>query len=167
MTPELHRPVAVAAILPGGQEFVVEANQAECAALAARMRLPAVQSLHCRFRLSPGLGGAVAAAGWLEAEVVQTCVVTLEDFAATISEQFEVCFVPAGSESDEIDPDETVDEIPYAEGVIDLGEAAAEQLALTLDPYPHAPEAFLPEIGSADEGSATAFARLAEWRRRH
>ena len=42
--------------------------------------------------------------------------------------------VPDGAESDDADP-ETLDEIPYVDGTLDLGEAAAEQLALALDPF--------------------------------
>ena len=67
-------------------------------------------------------------------------------------------------ESDDADP-EALDEIPYADGMLDLGEAAAEQLALALDPYPRAPGAALPEI--ADEAEAhRPFAALASLRRR-
>ena len=42
--------------------------------------------------------------------------------------------------------------------VLDLGEAAAEQLALSLDPYPRAPGAELPEV--ATEAEANPFAAL-------
>ena len=64
--------------------------------------------------------------------MVQTCVITLEEFEAEVEERFILRFVPAGSESDDPDP-ETEDEVGYANGVIDLGDAAAEQLALALD----------------------------------
>jgi hypothetical protein len=164
MTPELHRPLAADAIPAGGLDYLVEANDAELAALAVRMRLPALSSLRCRFRLSPYLGGAITAEGSLEAEVVQNCVVTLEDFAATVAEQFVVRFVPAGTETDDIDP-EAIDEIPYADGVLDLGEVTAEQLALALDPYPRAPGATLPEVVDPDEVLQTPFAKLAHLRR--
>jgi hypothetical protein len=165
MTPELHRPLAVDAIPAGGLDYVVEANDAELAALAVRMRLPALSSFSCRFRLSPDLAGGIMAEGSLEAEVVQTCVVTLEDFAATVAEQFAVRFVPDGMETDDVDP-EAIDEIPYAGGVLDLGEAAAEQLALALDPYPRAPGATLPDMADPDEALPTPFAKLAHPRRR-
>ena len=165
MTPELHRPLPVDAIPAGGLDYVVEANDAELAALAVRMRLPALSSFRCRFRLSPDLAGGIMAEGALEAEVVQTCVVTLEDFAATVAEQFAVRFVPAGTETDDVDP-EAIDEIPYAGGVLDLGEAAAEQLALALDPYPRAPGATLPDMADPDEVLPMPFAKLAHPRRR-
>ncbi len=138
MTVELHRPLTAGRIGPEGLEILVEANPDECAALARRFGLPAIHALTCRFRLRPLAGGAIAADGALRAEVVQVCVVSAEDFPATVTEAFTVRFVPAGTEDDDPDP-ELVDEIPYAAGRLDLGEAAAEQLALALDPFPHKP----------------------------
>ena len=165
MTPELHRPLAAGAVPAGGQDYEVVATAAECAALAARMQLPALQALHCRFRLQPGLAGAVLAEGWLDARVVQTCVVTLEDFPATVAEHFSVRFVPAGTETDDLDP-EAIDELPYSGGVLDLGEAAAEQLALALEPYPRAPDAPAAELGDPADAPASPFAELEKLRRR-
>ena len=162
MMPELHRPIAVERIGPPGLDVLVEANAAECAALAERQRLPAVLSLTCRFHLQQPVGGVVMAHGHLVAEVVQTCVVSLEDFPAIVEERFVLCWVPEGEESADADP-ELPDEIGYEDGTLDLGEAAAQQLGLALDPYPRAPGAALPSIESAPEGSA--FARLAALKR--
>jgi hypothetical protein len=81
---------------------------------------------------------------------VQNCVVSLEDFSAAVDERFTVRCVPDGEESHDPDP-EAPDEITYVNGVLDLGEAAAEQLALALDPYPRAPGAELPEIEADPE----------------
>jgi uncharacterized metal-binding protein YceD (DUF177 family) len=160
---ELHRPVAVASIGPDPLEIRVEANAAECEALAARMQVLAVVSFACRFCLYRTTGRAVAAEGWLDARVVRTCVVTLDEFETTVAEDFTLQFVPEGTESDD-DPD-SVDEVPYADGVLDLGEAAAEQLALALDPYPRKPGAELPEIEPDEAGHP--FAQLARFRRHH
>jgi uncharacterized metal-binding protein YceD (DUF177 family) len=161
MTPELHRPVPADRVGAAGLEVAVEANAAERAALAQRMRLPDVLALRCTFRLVRLTADCILAEGRLLAEIVQTCVVSLEDFPAAIDERFRVRFVPAGQESDDPDP-EADDEIGYAGGMLDLGEAAAEQLALALDPYPRAPGAELPEVETqADEH---LFAAL---RRRH
>ncbi len=145
MTVELHRPLPAARIRPEGEERLVEASGAECAALATRFGLPAIRALTCRFRLRPLTGGAIAATGALRAEVVQVCVVSLEAFPATVAEDFAVRFVPAGTERDDPDP-EAVDEIPYSADRLDLGEAAAEQLALALDPYPRKPGAPVPTV---------------------
>jgi uncharacterized metal-binding protein YceD (DUF177 family) len=166
--PELHRPLALDRIPPHGFETEITATAQECEALAARLRIPAVEALSCRFRLHKLPGGAVAADGGLHARVVQTCVVTLDDFPAEIDEAFRVRFVPAGTETDEEDltaDPESDDEIPYEGVFIDLGEAAAEQLALTLDPYPRSPGAVLPEA-AADPG-LLPFSLLAALRRKN
>ena len=162
MNPELHRPVATDRIGPDGLEVTVQASDAECAALAARMQVPAVLSLHCRFRLSRSAPQNIEANGHLHARVVQTCVVSLDDFESSVEEDFVVRFVPAGQESHAMDPD-AEDEIPFEDGMLDLGEAAAEQLGLALDPYPRQPGVELPTF---DEDEAThPFAALGVRRR--
>ena len=161
MTLELHRPVPADRVGAAGLDVTVEATEAECAALAPRMHLPAVLSLHCTFHLVRLTAACILAEGHLRARVIQTCVVSLDDFTAEIDEPFRIRFVPAGQESDDPDP-ESDDEIGYAGGALDLGEAAAEQLALALDPYPRAPGAELPEIEA--EAQDHPFAAL---RRRH
>lgn len=162
MTPELHRPIAVERVGAAGLDVVVEASAAECAALAQRLELPAVLALRCAFRLKRDEAGTLLAHGSLMARVVQTCVVSLEDFSAAVEERFVVRCVAVGEESDNADPEEP-DEITYADGILDLGEAAAEQLALALDPYPRAPGAVLPDID--DEPAARPFDALAPLRR--
>lgn len=121
-------------------EVRVEANAGECAALARRFGLQAVARLACRFRLAPGPKGSVRAEGELDAVVSQVCVVSGEVFEARVRERFAVRFVPAGTENPEPDLEDE-DEIPCEGDTMDLGEAAAEQLALALDPYPRAPGA--------------------------
>ena len=144
MKPELARPLALAEIPAGGRTVHVEASEEERAALARRFRIPGVEALACDFTLRREARGVIAAAGRLAARVVQTCVVTAEDFPAQVEEEFSVRFVPAGAprpggDEDDFDP-ETPDEIPYEEGTLDLGEATAEQLALALDPWPRRPD---------------------------
>jgi uncharacterized metal-binding protein YceD (DUF177 family) len=145
VTAELHCLIPLDRIGAQGLEVVVEANAAERAGLARRMGIPDVQSLVCRFRVTPTGADRFAAIGHLSAQVVQTCVISLDDFSAAIDEHFRLRFVPAGEETDTIDPEDPVDEIGYQDGVLDVGEAAAEQLGLALDPYPRRPGATLPE----------------------
>ncbi len=143
MKPEFSRPLALARI-GGGRTIAIEATPAERAALAQRMRVPELPALTCTFALRPIAGGVVSADGLLQARVVQVCVLSLDPFEAAIEERFALRFVPQGQESPAIDP-EAIDEIAYAGNTIDLGEAAAEQLALALDPYPRKPGAARPE----------------------
>jgi uncharacterized metal-binding protein YceD (DUF177 family) len=161
MTQEFSRRLAVERVGRTGQpawhDVTIEAEAAELPALALRLQLPAISALTCRFRLRPGPDGTIAAEGWLDAAVTQTCVVSLDEFTAPVSDHFVIRFVPAGSESDDIDPTSD-DEIPYSDGVIDLGEAAAEQLALALEPWPRKPDAILPEAATDD--GASPFAAL-------
>jgi len=158
MTQEFSRKLAIERIGPAGYDLTVEANVQELAGLAERLRLPAVNALTCRFRLRPTQNDSFVAGGWFDAVVTQTCVVSLDDFQALVSEHFVIRLVPAGSENDDIDP-ESIDEVPYSDGVIDLGEAAAEQLALALDPWPRKPDASLPTAETDEPASPFAILR--------
>ncbi|MGI4747246.1 MAG: DUF177 domain-containing protein, partial [Janthinobacterium lividum] len=83
----------------------------------------------------------------LAARLTRTCVVTLEEFPVVVAEQFMVRFVPAepGDEQADVELDlDADDDVPYDGTTIDLGEAAIEQLALALDPYPRKPGAERP-----------------------
>lgn len=162
MQPELHRPLPFERVGPNGLDVTVEATPEECAALAERMKLPAIQRLVCTFHLSPLGTRRVLATGRLEAEVTQTCVVTLEDFAESLTEDFRIRFVPEDEIAEELELDDD-DEVPFGNGVLDLGEAAAEQLGLGLDPYPRMPGAELPSPDEADE--ARPFGALDRLRR--
>ena len=143
MTPELHRPVALDRIGPQGMAVEVEAKPDELPAIAARLRVLEVSSLHCAFKLRRVGASTVEAQGLLRAGVTETCVVSLDPFSHDVQEEFAVHFVPPGTEDDDPDP-EAIDQIPYAGGAADLGEAAVEQLALALDPFPRKPGAALP-----------------------
>jgi uncharacterized metal-binding protein YceD (DUF177 family) len=162
MTPEVSRPLALDRVGPAGITMPIQADPAELPAVAARLGIPAVQSLHCKFRLRR-IGAIIEAQGDLAASITQQCVVSLDDFDSTVREQFVVHFVPAGTEDEEPEPD-VPDQIPFDGSMIDLGEAAVEQLALSLDPYPRRPGAEMP--AEAVEPVQGAFAALASLRNR-
>ncbi len=157
---ELHRAMPLDRLGAGWVDYVVEAGEAERVAVAGRLGVPAVLSLRCAFRLKAGRRGVVAAEGTLEARLVRECVVSLEPFEVAVAEAFRVQFVPAErlSEAPEdaaIDL-EADDEVGYEGLALDLGEAAVEQLALGLDPYPRRPGVALPEEVAPEEGGAFA-----------
>jgi uncharacterized metal-binding protein YceD (DUF177 family) len=157
MIPEFHRPLSLDRIGAHGLDMTVEATASECAALAVRMNLPAVLSVSCVFHLIRESRDKILARGVLHARITQTCVISLEDFDVLLEEGFQVRFVPAGEESDDIDP-ESDDEIPFGGNIIDPGEAAAEQLGLALDPYPRMPGVEMPAV--EDDPEPHPFAAL-------
>ncbi|WP_182357057.1 YceD family protein [Komagataeibacter europaeus] len=152
MDAEFSRPLAVGRIPARGMETVVEASDEECRRLARRFGIPGLRDLSCRYRLAPGQDGEVLAEGWLTAHVTQECVVSLEPFEDVLAESFTVRCIPAERfrEDDEIDPF-SIDEIPYDRDSIDLGELAAEELSLALDPYPHKPGCAIPAEYAGNE----------------
>jgi uncharacterized metal-binding protein YceD (DUF177 family) len=157
--PEFSRPLPLGLVGPEGRREILEADEAERAALARRLGIPAVEHLRAELLLRPEAGGAVRAEGRLAAAVVQLCVVTLEPVEQRVEEVVDLRLLPAGREpQDEADEP---DEIATQGGVADLGEAVAEQLALALDPYPRAPGAALPaEATDAGEHPMAALAKL-------
>lgn len=91
--------------------------------------------------------------GELVAEVTQTCVVSLEPVSTRTRVAVRRCFVQGGTGSQEedgewlfdLDGEDPPDVMP--DGQVDLGEVAAEELVLALDPYPRKPGARLPRPG--------------------
>jgi uncharacterized metal-binding protein YceD (DUF177 family) len=142
-TLELSRPFAIDR-MGEAATATVEADAAECEAIARRLGVETVSALSCRFALRRWEGATIQALGTLRARVRPICVVSMEAFDTEVAEDFEVRFVPEGMESEDIDLD-APDEIPYAGAMIDLGEATVEQLALALDPFPRKPGVALPE----------------------
>lgn len=163
-TPELSRLVQPAQVPSGGQTIRVEATEAERAALARRLRIPALRALAATLELRPAHGGRVRATGRMRAEVAQTCVVTLEDFPQTVAEDLDWLLLPPGEAPNEDPYAEGPDEVESDAAGADLGEALAQALSLALDPYPRKPGAELPEVAS--DAAANPFAALAKLRAR-
>ncbi len=146
-TPELSRMVR-ARQLPAAA-LVIEANEAERAALARRFGIPRIDRLYAEVSVEQD-GKAVRATGTLSARIVQNCAISGEEFEVSIEEPLALRFVEEGtidaalSEDDEIEielsPDEC-DEIEYAGESFDLGEAVAQSLGLVIDPYAEGPNA--------------------------
>jgi uncharacterized metal-binding protein YceD (DUF177 family) len=139
--PEFSRPIQVDALAPGVNEFRIAADAGEREALARRLGVVAVNALTAEFRLIPEEGkGAVRLSGTLKAEITQTCVVTLEPLTSRIDASVERVYAldaveeTSGHVSNLRELEELPD--PIVGGAIDIGEAAAEELALEIDPFP-------------------------------
>jgi uncharacterized metal-binding protein YceD (DUF177 family) len=138
------------------------AESGERAALAERFGLLALDRLEVSADVRRE-GSTVLAEGRVRADVVQACVATDVAVPSAIDAPFALRFVPEAEvgAAEEIELSETdCDTVGYAGGAVDLGEAAAETLALALDPYPRSPraEAALREAGVISEEEARKLA---------
>jgi len=132
--------------LPAGA-VVIEATEAERAALAVRFGLGAVESLRAEVTLEQK-PRAIRATGRLQAAIMQPCAISGEDFPVTIDEPVDLRFVeehqrPTSPDEEieiEIEADDC-DEIEFAGDMFDLGEAVAQTLGLAIDPYAEGPDA--------------------------
>lgn len=123
----------------------LNANAEECAALARRFALVAVEALEGEIALVPE-GGTVEATGRIKAAIVQPCAVSGEDLAVAIDEPVHLRFVPAGTAAARTEEEielaaHELDEIEYSGTQFDLGEALAQTLALAIDPFAVGPKA--------------------------
>ncbi|MGH6916746.1 MAG: YceD family protein [Geminicoccaceae bacterium] len=136
------RPVVVDPWPSGGIELNLEATSEECRGLARRFDLLTVERLSGHARLDRSDGGQVIRlCGRLEAAVVQACVISLEEVRSTVDEAFECRFArPGAGVPDDLAWDHDVEPLEGAE--LDVGEIFAQQLALALDPYPRAADAY-------------------------
>ncbi|WP_343563176.1 YceD family protein [Kiloniella sp. b19] len=130
------------------QTIRLKAKPEECAALADRFELEVLEGLEAELRLFPNeKASLLKVEGRFSAEVTQNCIISGVPLKKLLEEDFEILysFVPVHqpdySEADDEsyidmeaeDPPEEVD--PAG---IDFGEAVAQQLAVSLDPYPKA-----------------------------
>ncbi len=165
--PEFSRPLPVEKIPPTGTKEILEAKEVERQRLAERFGLPELPNLRAELEVHPARADqTVAVTGKVIADVVQQCVVTLEPLPAHIEQEIDVLFAApelletgAGS----TDPEEEEAE-PIVDGVIDLGELAAQHLGIALDPYPRKPGVAFVEAEYGDsKAPAGPLAQLANW----
>lgn len=156
ITPEFSRPVALDRLSAHWSHFPIAAQPSELTDLARRMSLIDVARLEADVALRTVYAGAfVELQATLRATVVQRCVVTLAEMTSDVTESFRLLFGPIGAEDRdgvkspghgrEIDlsPGDDDDPEPIEGDSIDIGEAIAQQLSLSLDPYPR--------IGESDD----------------
>lgn len=159
----ISHPVLVASLPDDGLTVKLAPTQAQMTALAKDFGIPAIRGLKAQVKLTPERKGQVRVAGHLDAIVTQTCVVTLEDFEAPVSEEIDMRFAPE-DQIPEIKPGAEIDVTeldlpdPLVNGIIDVGAVVAEFLALGLDPYPRKPDAAFdgPQESAAEETSPFA-----------
>lgn len=162
-------PVEVSTIGREGVVVKLEADQRQRDAIARVFGLVAVNAFSAELRAERAASGVVAVSGQVRAEVVGSCVVTLEPVGQRIDEAVSARFVSAAA-APAADPLAEIEVVwdddapePYSGSSIDLGAVAVEHFALALDPYPRAPGAVMPEAeGDAAGSPASPFAVLAK-----
>ena len=139
---ELSRPVGVVD-LRGRRSLDIVAGPDERAALARRFGTEAVGMLEASLTLVVKTDGLIHLKGRLEAEVTQSCVVTLAPVVNRISAAIDRLYGDVVEEAElaaeeviSCEGDDPPD--PIIDGVIDVGEVVAEQLGLEIDPFPRA-----------------------------
>lgn len=141
-TPEFSRTVSIDELSTGELQRHLSASQQELVALAERFGLAGLTGLEADAHLRAEEQGKIRVKVTFTADVLQSCVVTLEPVSARLNEEFEVVFAPetgdAGLDRDEIviDVTETDPPEPLIGDSVDIGELVAQHLALAIDPYP-------------------------------
>jgi uncharacterized metal-binding protein YceD (DUF177 family) len=160
--PEFSRPVALARV--GAEPFHqrIEATAEEREKLSRRFDLVTLDRLVAEVVLRRQSTGLILLEAEFSATFEQCCVVTLEPVPGTISSRFSlVCgLAPENEPEIDVSDDEPVFE-PVTGDSIDIGEAVAQELSLTLPAFPRDPEAIIDQAATAKpfEGPFAALAR--------
>ncbi|GGB23812.1 metal-binding protein [Sphingomonas metalli] len=166
-TPEWSRPERLDTIGEGERTVTISADEEERRALARRFDLPGIERLEASFALRREAAG-IAATGRVTAELRQACSVTGEPLTTRIDEPVALRFVEPATGGDEVELSaDALDTIEIEGGAIDLGEAAAETMALAIDPFVRGPNAAsaLARAGVLTEDQTGPFAALAALKR--
>ena len=167
--PEFSHEIGLEELRGGLVRRSIEATAAERRALAKRFGVLAIDALAAKVSLeSRSKGRLIVAKGDLNADVTQSCVVTLQPLPRKVTESFEVRLAvgPDTEDSPIIDFDPAAEDVPEPiDGdSVDIGELVAQHLSLALDPYPRAEDAEL-EAKALAAGKVAAdgpFAKLAQ-----
>lgn len=139
------------------------ATREECCALAQRFHFMGLSYLRAILEISPWKTLGVRVNGELQARVIQRCVISLEPMSQALSHTFVSFFSPSRNSEEIPSEQQSVDledpEVIEQDG-INLGELVSQQLCLVLDPYPHLPDARLPEYVVGKDSANSPFSNL-------
>ena len=166
MTPEFSHCLKLSELGLDSEAQSIAADGDQRKELAKRFDLPVIESLEARYDLVAN-GNRIKFTGIINATLEQSCAISGEAIPVIVEEPFEIVFVPkteATSSEDEIElAAEDCDIIEYEGGKIDIGEAIAQTLYLSLDPFPRGPNAdeIARKQGLQSEEEAGPFGALA------
>ena len=160
---EFNRFVDLDSLTPVPMERTIAARPEERAALAARFDLRGLDRLEATFDLRRTADGAELC-GRFVADLVQGCVISGMDLRVHLDEPMHLRFSrhaePSGEERELLPSD--LDVLPIEGKTIDIGEAVAQSLGISLDPYPRASDAELAAARrrlTSEEEAAEALSR--------
>lgn len=166
---ELPRFAEAMAVLRQGKITVdIEADSAERRAISQRLGLHDLRSLRARIELVPWQERGIEAHGEVDADFVQSCVVTLEPIESRLTLPIAARYQPLERNQPQnqeltidIDDEDPPECLPF-NGRIDLGELIIQHLAVALDPYPKKPGVAFGEAGANEIPQTNRpFAKLA------
>ncbi len=156
--PPFSRPIRAVDVPAEGKRVEIVADERERAALARDFGLLGIDRFGAAFDLARTRAGGLAVSGRLDADIRQTCVVTLDPFEAHVAEDIDMVFLPEDAPGAEDAADEDVDVL--VDGRADLGAVAAEFLALALDPHPRKPGAVFEAVMDRESAPVSPFSAL-------
>lgn len=174
LAPEFSRIVTMDSLGDSGRRLVFEANESEREATRQRLGLEGLGSLSGTAHVRKTGRGRFRVDIDFRADVLQSCVVTLEPVTSLVSDTGVIWFQKESGPAEEpdlLDLDAPDPPEPLVDDRIDVGELVVQHLALALDPYPRAEDAKLEDllpageevdedVGAAEAGNA--FAALAK-----
>jgi len=191
METEFSRIVKAANVPPHGLHVTETATADECQALAGRYMIEAVKHFEVEADIKIWRKQGLHVKALMRAEIIQTCIVTLEAVENNIEERFEVFMLPENmlashlKKANKTDKAEAIEDLDVpdvlVDGQCDIGELAAQYLSLALDPYPRkqgAQSAYLDTMPEDSRGDSRAqaetgaedkshpFAKLAKLKRK-
>jgi hypothetical protein len=147
---------AVQDIPEAGLAVERSATSDECDAIARVLDLLRCFSLTARYALTPRGGGHVHLAGTVEAQVEQSCVVTLEPLVNEVAASFSVDYWPDTEmpepSSGVVDTHDEPDLEPIVAGRIEVGRVVFESLAGAIDLFPRKPGVTFETPAARSEG---------------
>ena len=166
MTPEFSHIVKLSELGSGNPQQSIAASDSEREALVKRFDLLSMEKLEATYQLRAD-GKKVHLSGVINAALEQFCSISGEPVPAIVEEEFEVVFLPKtnhpeSEEEIELAADDC-DIVEYEDNRIDIGEAIAQTLYLSLDPFPRGSKAdeVAKKQGLKSEEEAGPFGALA------
>lgn len=138
IAPEFSVEIDLNALGRSGKQYRPAASAEECAKVAARLAVIAVQSLEGEVRLT-ATKSEIHAAGVVRAKLIRECVASLEPMEEIVDEDFNIDFIrqaPAEIEENGLDGEDLAGPELHEGDIFDVGELLVQQLSLAMAAFP-------------------------------